>query len=217
MSLWRLLAYIALTASPACRAAGPRLERPAIVIGPQDTALLAHAKDTSLLVAVVRALRSDAGPLPVVVDPRPLVAKSELFDVARGFATVPETTLRARERALRGGGAESGDAVALGQNSSCPGILFSPGRGDENPHARCPKRAMYVAAIGLPRPGTARPSPVEVYDPVRMRAAEGYWAVRVVRTIVGPRGSSVSHNDYVMQRDALGWKFIKAVPLLYTE
>jgi hypothetical protein len=42
-------------------------------------------------------------------------------------------------------------------------------------------------------------------------AAEGYWAVPVIGTILLPGGSSLTGYDYVVKKDDGRWKFIKAV------
>ncbi len=62
-----------------------------------------------------------------------------------------------------------------------------------------------VAAIALPGHGTARLETAGVYDQLRALAAEGYWAVRVVRTRLGPRGSSLGYYDYVMKKEGAAW------------
>jgi hypothetical protein len=142
---------------------------------------------------------------------------SQLFEMnTRAFVRVAPAVLQACEAALRDARVEPGDAIALGRNR-CPGALVFPSSTEPAPHARCPRERVYVAAIGLPRAGTARLAPGEVYDYSARAATEGLWAVRVVATIVGPSGSSLTYYDYVVRRDDPGWTFIKSVPLLTEE
>lgn len=213
----RWLAHVALAATLGCStAARSREQLPAPV--PAQGAVPVSAQDTALLTAIARAVRSEAGWQRLVVDPRPLRPDSQLFEVSgANFARTSREVLLAREAALRNMQVEPGDAIALGQNERCPGIFVLPERRGHDPHARCPREASYVVAVGLPRPGTGRLPSEEIYDRSRTLAAEGYWAVRVVRTFVGPGGSSLTYYDYVVQKEDTGWRFIKAVTLFHSE
>ena len=219
MSRSRWLSHVALAGSLGCgTAALPREQQRPAPVAAQEAALLVSAQDTALLTAIVRAVRSEAGPLRLFVDPRPLRPDSQLFEVTRAkFGRTSPEVLQAREAALRNMHVEPGDAVALGGNARCPGIFVLPERPGHNPHAQCPGERRYVVAVGLPRPGMGRLPNGGVYDRDRMLAAEGYSAVRVVRTIVTPEGSSLAYYDYVMQKQAGGWKFVQAAGLLHVE
>jgi hypothetical protein len=211
------LAPLFLLGIAACRTvAVPRGQEPAPP-APAESTLASVAEDTAVLTAVIRAVQSQPGRAPLVVDPRPLRPADDLLALTRtNLVSLPESALRARERALRGMAVELGDAVADGQ-ASCPGILVVPARDLPDPHARCPKAQAYIVAVGLPRRGTARLPAGEIYDRDRMSAAEGYWAVRVIRTLVGPGGSSKAEYDYVMRKHDTSWAFVGAVGLLIIE
>ncbi len=180
------------------------------------------AADTSLLSAILRAAISDAGRVDLRVDPRPLVADSELGSVQPGvIVPVSPAVLRRRTAVIRAAGLRTVDARKVGQNKDCPG-MFVIGKRDwfgipTNSHDRCPKEALDVLAVALPRPGRDVLPGGEVYDRDVERAARGYWAARVLQTSLGPGGSSLKASDYVLARRAGTWVVIKIVGLAYSE
>ena len=171
------------------------------------------AADTNLLSAILRAAISDAGRVELRVDPRPLVADSELYDVQPGaFFPVSPAVMRRRTGAIRAAGLRTVDATKMGQNKDCPGIFVISKR-----HDRCPIEALDVLAVGLPRPGRDVLPGDQVYDRDVERAALGYWAARVIRTGLGQGGSSLYASDYVLAKRAGRWVVIKIVGLAYSE
>jgi hypothetical protein len=212
MSHLRHLVVLAAAGSLSCTTSATLREPPGTSVAGQDRALLVAAQDTALLTAVVRAVQSDRRAYKMIVDPRPLLPEVEDV-VSASFARIPRAVLQAREDALRNMRVEPGDALALGQNARCPGISVRPERAGHDPHAQCPQERLYVVAIALPRPGTARPPAGQVYHTLSRSAAEGYWAVRVIGTTVGPEGSALKGYDYVLKKEGAGWTFVGAVPL----
>jgi hypothetical protein len=158
-------------------------------------------------------VQSDRRAYRLNVDPRPLRPEAETEK--DGFARLPPAILRARERALRDTHVQLRDPLALGQNERCPGMFVMPAKDGDDPHAGCPLKDIYVVAVGLPRAGTTRLPAGQVYK-LGAGAAEGYWAVRVIGSIVGTGGSVAAAYDYVMKEDA-GWNLIEAVPLFGRE
>jgi hypothetical protein len=218
MSRPRRFAHLAVAGGLACGCATPLRQQPEPApVSAQDTAHLS-ARDMALFSVVVRAVRSDARAYRVIVDPRPLPADSRYVAITHAnFARIPPAVLQARERAIRAEQVEPGDAVALGDNATCPGVFVFPERPGDDPHARCPKQPRYVVVIGLPRAGTARLPTGEVYDRSRKLAAEGHWAVRVVATVVGPAGWNQTEYDYVMKKEDARWTLVAVVLLSVTE
>lgn len=179
------------------------------------------AADTSLLSVILKAAISEAGRLELRVDPRPLVAFPEQYDVQpEAIARISPAVARRRNAIIRAAGLRTVDATKVGLNEDCPGV-FVMGRpdslGHSDTHAGCPKEAFYVLAIALPRPGRDVLPVDEVYDRDTETAARGYWAARVIRTNVGPGGSSVYASDYVLAKRAGSWVVVKIVGLMYTE
>lgn len=179
------------------------------------------AADGALLSAVLLAARTDAGQEELLVDPRPLAADPQVYDVQpEAFQPVSAVVLRQRSDIIRAAGLREVDATKIGQNAQCPGVLVTTEGGtpvDSTKHAGCPKKLFSVLAVGLPRSGTAALKGDEVYDRETQSAARGYWAARVIRTSLGPGGSSVYAADYVLTKRAEKWIVMKVVGLLYTE
>lgn len=179
------------------------------------------AADTSLLSAILKAAISDTrGELRV--DPRPLVADSELGDVQPDLIVpVSPAVLRLRTAVIRAAGLRTVDATNVGQNKDCPGgfVMSKPDSlgNPTNVHERCPKEVFYVLAIALPRPGRDALPGNEVYDRDAERAARGYWAARVIQTLLGPAGSNLKQSDYVLAKRAGTWVVIKVVALAFSE
>jgi hypothetical protein len=180
------------------------------------------AGDASLLSAILRAAISDAGQVDMRVDPRPLIADSELFDVQSDLIVpVARSVLRRRTAVIRAAGLRTVDATKVGQNKDCPGV-FVMGRPDSlgipaKSHGRCPKEAFDVLAIALPRPGADALPGDEAYDRDTESPARGYWAARVIHTALGQGGSSVKASDYVLARRAGKWVVVKIVVLAFSE
>lgn len=178
--------------------------------------------DAQLLSAILKAAISDAGRADLRVDPRPLVANRELETVEPGaIAPVSALVVRRRTAVIRAAGLRTVDATRLNQNSDCPGVFVidepdSLGHTDDK-HVGCPKESFAVLAVGPPRPGSAVLAGDGVYDRGSGTAARGYWAARVIRTSLGPGGSSVYASDYVLAKRAGMWVVIKIVGRSYTE
>jgi hypothetical protein len=217
--LARLAAAAGLTGLGCGPGLRPREQAPAPVpVGEanlsEHTAL---AQDAALLSLVVRAARALSRERRVVADPRPLRPTGEFeWITAASFAAVPQAVLEARAAALRRAGVELGDALALGQNEACPGVFVLAKDASDKPHAGCPKEHVYVLAVGLPRAGTARLLAGQVYE-LTAGAAEGYWAVRVIATLLTRGGSSLTGYDYVVKKEPAGWRLIKTVALYTRE
>jgi hypothetical protein len=179
------------------------------------------AADTSLLSAILKAAISEAGRVELRVDPRPLVADSELGDVQPGLIVpVSPAVLRRRTAVIRAAGLRTIDATKVGQNLTCRGVFVidSPDSlGNKTRHVGCPKEPLDVLAVALPRPGRDVLPRDEVYDRDVERAARGYWAVRVIQTSLGPGGSSLKASDYVLAKRAGSWVVVKIVVLSYSE
>lgn len=179
------------------------------------------AADTSLLSAILQAAVSDAGRQVLLVDPRPLVAFPKRNDVHQeAIAGISPAVTDLRTAVIRAAGLRTVDATKVGQTMDCRGIFAIGGTdslGQSDYHAGCPKEAFDVLAIALPRPGCGVLPGEEVYDRDTETAARGYWAARVIRTTVGPRGSVVYSADYVLAKRAGSWEVIKIVGLLYLE
>jgi hypothetical protein len=179
------------------------------------------AADTSLLSAILKAAISDAGRVELRVDPRPLVADPELYTVqSEAIAPVSALVVRRRSDVIQAAGLRTIDATIVNQNSKCPGT-FVIGKLDSlhhsNSHVGCPEEPFYVLAVGLPRPGSDALAEDEVYDRDTEKAGRGYWAARVIRTLIGPGGSSVHASDYVLEKRAGTWVVVKIVGLMYIE
>jgi hypothetical protein len=178
--------------------------------------------DTAMLRAVLRAAMTEPGRGEIKVDPRPFNDNDGLYSVSsEAVVTIPDSILRRRTAVINALGLSTVDATVVGQNARCPGVFV--GVADQTPdrkdsaHAECPRRQFYVLAIGLPRAGTVQLPNGEVYDRTNVRAGHGYWAVRVIRTNMGPTGSSVHASDYVVQNARGKWEVVKVVGLMYTE
>jgi hypothetical protein len=184
--------------------------------------LTSAAADTSLLSAILRAAISDAAGEELRVDPRPLVADTEIYDVhPQAIARVSPAVMRRRTAVIRAAGLRTVDATKVGQYKDCPGA-FVIGKPDShgtptNSHDRCPQEAFNVLAVALPRPGRDVLPGDEVYDRDVERAGRGYWAVRVIQTKLGPGGSNLKASDYVLARRAGTWEVIKIVVLAFSE
>ena len=179
------------------------------------------AADTSLLSAILKAAKSDAGKGDLRVDPRPLVADAGRYTVQpEAIAPVSPIIVRRRAAVIRAAGLRTADATRENQSKDCPGTLViehSDSLGRTNSHAGCPEEPYSILAVGLPRPGSKVLAGEEVYDRDVESAALGYWAARVIRTSLGPGGSSVHASDYVLARRAGSWVVIKTVGLMYVE
>jgi len=179
------------------------------------------AADTSLMSAILRAAISNGGRTDLRVDPRPLVANGELYTFeSNALAPVSAPDVRLRSAVIQAAGLRTVDATSANQSKNCPGV-FVIGKpdslGDSNSHAGCPKEVFAVLAVGLPRAGSKVLAADEVYDLATETVARGYWAARVIRTSLGPSGSSVYASDYVLAKRAGAWVVIKIVGLMYTE
>ncbi len=167
------------------------------------------AADTGLLSAILRAAISGAGGGELRVDPRPLVADSEVDGVEpQVIASVSPAVLRQRTAVIRAAGLRTVDATKVGQNLTCRGVFvidLPDSLGNSTRHVGCPKEALDVLAVALPRAGRDVLPGHEVYDRDVERAARGYWAARVIQTSLGPGGSSVKASDYVLAKRAGTW------------
>lgn len=180
-----------------------------------------YAADSSLLSAIVKAAIIDTGPGEELrVDPLPLVARDEMEEVlSKDMVPVSPEVLRRRTEIIRAAGLRTVDAVRVKQSKDCPGIFYVGKRDSlRRPliHPGCPKQFFYVLAIALPRPGT-RVFPGQVYDRDTQQPARGHWAARVIRTAIGPGGTSLYAADYVLARRGGKWSVIKIVGILYSE
>lgn len=180
------------------------------------------AADMNLLSAILKAAISDARPEELRVEPRPLVADSELGDVQPGLIVpVSPAVLRLRSAVIRAAGLRTVDATKVGQNKDCPGgFVWSKPDSLGNPtnvHERCPKEVFYVLAIALPRRGRDDFPGNEVYDRDTESPARGYWAARVIQTYLGPAGSNLKEADYVLAKRAGTWAVVKIVVLSFSE
>jgi hypothetical protein len=154
----------------------------------------------------------------VKVDPRPLRADEWIHSVEdQHIVEVADSVSAVRSAILRSLGLSTVDALHVGQNRECPGIMVPSDDTLFDVHRTCPRKPFTVIAIALPRPGDSHIPTNQVYDRERMRAAHGYSAVRVIRTALGPGGSSVLVSDFVMARTESGWRFVRAVPLMDIE
>lgn len=207
----RVVAFIMIAASQVAAAQQA-------VTAAADTAA---AADTSLLSAILRAAKSDAGRQELHVDPRPLVAFPEQYDVnPEAIAGISPAVANLRAGVIRAAGLRIVDATKVGQTDDCRGIFVIGGTdwlGQSGFHAGCPKQPFGVLAIALPRPGRDALPGDEVYDRDTESAARGYWAARVIRTSLGSGGSVVYAADYVLAMRAGSWEVIKVVGLMYLE
>lgn len=188
---------------------------------PASEVNLAASRDTGVLSAVIRALQLERqqpmSGIPIIVDPRPLLDGGGFpAIIPETFARVPSEILESRATALRRLGVQPGDAAAPQQN--CAGAtLPAPLPGQPDLKQGCPPNDLIAIAVSLPRAGTAKVPPGQPYDYVNLQAAEGYWTVRVARSLVGPGGNSLQYYDVIMRKDGTKWLYVTRVPLLISE
>jgi hypothetical protein len=135
-----------------------------------------------------------------------MVAKSQ------NLAEVPPSVVQSRSEVLRRLGVPEVDAVNM---PGCAGALVPPEF--RPPGQNCPSKPILVAILGLPRPGGAyAPRYVDERDE---GARRGYWSIRVIQSFMGPKGSSETIYDYVVQRGdgGRGWKLVKKHGLVVTD
>lgn len=190
----------------------------------QDLHASASPSDTTALLTTLRAVVGNAGKTPVYVDPRPLRSNPPAGEVSTTtIMEVAPAVSEVRRRTAQELGIEAIDAIRHGQNDSCPGVFVldrASSRETQPPlkesiHAQCPQRIFYSVALSHPRAGTALLPGDSLYDRAQENPRVGIWAVRVVRTQLGPTGSSVLVSDYLRRCDPRGeWQFVGAVDLM---
>lgn len=174
--------------------------------------------DTSSFTTVLTALGEQRWGKSLGIDPRPLpsnddLARTELPDSDSYSAPA----VRARAVIVKRLGFGTADALTL---QSCQGIFVLPPGDSEppgNPHAGCPRHDETVVMVGRLRPGTAHTMAGDTYDRSTESAAVGYAAVRVVRSLRGPGGTSMSFFEFVLRPAGTGWAVARIVPLLVVE
>lgn len=179
-----------------------------------------HATERGVFTAVVKAVVAETPGTPVLVDPRPIQATPERLVVTDASVVMaPLSLIEARRAAMRALGIDSVDAVAVGLNARCP-TLFSTLQSPDSaktsdPFRGCPRTRSVVIAVGLARKGygTSNGS----YDSASQHATEGYWAVRVARTDIGPGGSELRVSDYVLKCASGAWHLVMQAPLFRVE
>jgi hypothetical protein len=179
--------------------------------------------DTEILSAILKAAASDAGPVALRVDPRPLVDARYVYVVEPGsIAQVSVDVLRRRTDAIRAAGLSVVDTTIINESRNCPGALvLSPvdslGRVEGKHVGGCPVDPFDVLAVGPPRPGKTVLPTDSVYDRDTETPARGYWAARVIRTTLGHGRSSTYAADYVLAHRGGTWVIVKKVGLIYSE
>jgi hypothetical protein len=180
--------------------------------------------DTDVLSAILKAPASDAGPVGLRVDPRPLTADAAYqYDIEPpAMARVSADVIRRRTDVIRVAGLRAADTTIVNQSRKCPGAMVinpvdSAGRVDAKRVAGCPEDPFDVVSVGPPRPGSAILPDDSVYDRDSETAARGYWAVRVIRKTLGHGRSSAYAADYVLVKRAGAWVVVRKVGLMYSE
>ena len=191
----------ALVIASACRA-------PVTLGGQQDS------QDLRLFREVVLAIKEQAGPTPLAIDPRPLKADpSVLSHRSNTRATLPAKELDARRAVLHDLGIpEVSDDGSFGE---CPSVLVPPPPPPavDRKKVACPKYRSFTATVGLPRAGGAYLPPPGAVDEREASKGKGYVAVRALITFRGPEGAQMTAYDFVMARVTSGWRVVKKVGL----
>jgi hypothetical protein len=197
---------------------GSACHAPATLPSERDSA------DIALFRAVVLAIKDDVGPEVLAIDPRPLIAGREVTRARDNTrAPVSSKEIGARLAVLQdlGVGVTSDD----GSFGTCPSVMVPPPPppGINRKTTECPKSRSLVANVALPRPGGAYvPRGAGAYLPNLSAEQQGLndedqVAVRALVTFRGPEGASMTGYDFVMAREASGWKLVKKVAVFWVE
>lgn len=153
--------------------------------------------DTSLRAAVVRQIAA-SWPAPVRLNPVMLPAS---LDVGRSFPTATEMQL------------DPGGGVARVRNLT--EVAFAPGDSQRlaalcvRTGPPCPRDRAVFVRLGIPRHG----GPERPKGAASLEVKPTYWTVRVIAIDLGSTSSFTKVADYVFEKTAGGWEFVRVVGL----
>ena len=179
--------------------------------------------DSDAFEAVAREAYAKGTGVPIGIDARPIWVDDKRLTIDRSsLVSVPESIVNERVRLLRQLGIQAVDATAIGLNDKCPSALAGAVPADSTAagsHAfdHCPGERLIVYGVGTARRGEGVTTESDLYDVGRQSARQGYWAVRVARSNVGPLGADLQVFDYVVACVTDGCHVLKVIPLYVVE
>jgi len=176
--------------------------------------------DTAAFEAVVRYSATSAGKVPIRVDPRPFRLLTGYENIGGGRPVDDSLRTAGRRAVLARLHIDTVDALVVGMNSKCPGVMAASMDDDTTTASRdrrlqgCPRTISYVLAVGSLHAVKALEPPTDSDPCFHVKSC---WTMRVQRTYMTPSGANMTLNELYLERSRSAWRVIKCVGLMIVE